>query len=152
MTRQSLILKTRAYIFDIDGVLSNPSKRIRHLKDGNRDLYDSLSVYDDPIIEVCRVCRILSKHFEIIFLTEREELYRLTTDAWISKNVFDILLQRKNNLIMKSNNDSRHEIDFKNEAYKKIKGNYKILGVFEDNKDVVEMWKKQGLATFSLTK
>lgn len=150
--RPILTIKMKAFIFDIDGVLSNPSHRIEHANNKDWDKFNSLAYLDKPILGSINVCRSIdvANNHEIIFMTGRSEKFRELTENWLIDNIFSGIQRRKLNLIMRPNNDLRRSAEYKFSEYEKLKNSYNIIGVFEDNEYVVKMWQDQGLTCFAL--
>jgi hydroxymethylpyrimidine pyrophosphatase-like HAD family hydrolase len=146
--RKVLRIKTKAYIFDIDGTISDHKERLKYYKNKDYDRYNFLCYLDDPIKEAIRLCELLSNNYYIIFLTGRPEEYRKKTIDWIYDNV--TIHERDYKLIMRKEGDFRSSKDIKLEEYNKLKEEYNILGVFDDREDIIEMFKKQNLLTFKV--
>lgn len=149
LKREKLTIKPRAIIFDIDGVLSDPSRRIKFAKEKDWDSFNGLAYADYPFKETCSICRSLAKDFEIIFLTGRPEKYISQTVKWLHENVF-LLRQQRIHLIMRPTGDFRKSSEFKLSEYLKLKEDYRIIAAFDDNEHVVEMYREQGLTIFAL--
>lgn len=147
--REKLSIKPKAIIFDIDGVLSDPSRRIEYAKKKDWDTFNGLSAADYPFKDACSVCRSLSKDFEIVFLTGRPEKFRTQTVKWLQENVF-LTYQRRINLLMRQDGDLRKSSEFKLFELNKLKENYRIIAAFDDNEHVVKMYREQGITIFAL--
>ena len=150
--RAILTIKMKAFIFDIDGVLSNPSHRIEHANNKDWDKFNSIAYLDKPITGSVHICRSVdfANNHEIIFMTGRPEKFRDLTQKWLIDNIFSGVQRRKLNLIMRPNGDFRRSSEYKLSEYEKLKNSYNIIGVFEDNEYVVKMWQEQGLTCFAL--
>lgn len=130
-------------VFDIDGTLSDVSHRLHHL-DEPRD-WDSFkrACVDDPVIvQTCHLLRLL--YFDganIILLTGRDESCRQDTERWMQKYMIPYT-----DLIMRKNDDYRHDCDVKRDEMEKIIEMYGVPSmVFEDRPSVVQLWKDMGL-------
>lgn len=148
-----------AYIFDIDGTLADCRHRLRFILPPAGGIYDEeldwkpdwksfyeQCPYDQPIEDVCRVCRELG--YPVIYITGRPQEYREQTDKWITYNDLPGGL-----LFMRQDGDHRPDYEYKREIYKKyIEGHYNILGVFEDRTQCVDMWRELGLTCFQVAK
>ena len=145
------------YIFDIDGTLANDRHRSHFLQFGpkNWDAYFSRLKYDSPIVPVGQICRDLIEHgsYRIFFLTGRSDLYRRGTLNWLQSHVHPSITEDQ--LYMRPKNDYRDDTVVKLEEYRKIEAildqNETILGVFEDRKRVVEMWRENGIFVFDVS-
>jgi phosphoglycolate phosphatase-like HAD superfamily hydrolase len=147
--KKMLIKKPNAIIFDIDGVLSDPSRRIEFAKNKDWDSFNGLASADYPFKEVCSICRSLSKDFKIVFLTGRPKKYFSQTVKWLHENVF-LLQQTTMHLVMRPTDDFRKSSEFKLSELNKLKEQYTIVAAFDDNEDVVKMYKEQGVKIFAL--
>jgi hypothetical protein len=144
-------IKIKAFIFDIDGVLSNPSHRIEHAKNKQWDEFHEKSFLDDPIAASIEICKAIDVKNEssIIFMTGRPEKFRKITEKWLKDKLFNGI-ERTLNLIMRPEGDFRKSSHYKLSEYLKLKENYEVIGVFEDNDFVIKMWREQGLTCFAL--
>lgn len=152
-------MKKNVYIFDIDGTLADCSHRLSaiqmpaglvHFDPGETDWkpdwdkFYSLCDKDEPIEDVCRVCREL--HLPIIYITGRSYKTREKTAKWLKDN------DLPNGLIFfRGPTDYRPDYIVKHEIYERhIKDRYNVLGVFEDRDQVVQMWRALGLTCFQV--
>lgn len=141
--------KPKAYIFDIDGTLSDPSHRVHLYKKGKIDQFNEECHLDPAFEDVCKLCRELgNRNFKIIFLTARPEFIREKTEKWINENVNFLI--NKYELIMRENDNHENSIDFKFKKIPELIEKYDIIGVFEDRENIVRMWRWQGLTCFAL--
>ncbi len=137
-------------IFDLDGTLANIDHRKHYIKDKDKvsDWYSfyKACVDDSPVESVASTFMALKQagHHMVIF-SGRSDIVERETVSWLYDNDidFDRLMMRK-------------EGDFTQDAILKQKwiGNYgyrgKILMVFEDRKQVVDMWRKEGITCFQV--
>lgn len=141
----------KAYIFDIDGTLANNYERASKFISDNKVIVDWDGFYehcdeDLPISDVCALCRTLGERgFDIIYLTGRPERVRVKTAKWIFNQNLPI-----GKLYMRPDKDHREDYEFKNEIYNLIKDNYDIVGVFEDRKQCVDMWRRNGVTCYQV--
>jgi hypothetical protein len=143
----------KAFIFDLDGVLQDPSLRIDMWNDKHYERFNSVADLDDPIEETVELCKVLMEYedYQIIFLTGRTENYREGTLAWLAENVFDPEECGNFSLIMRPESVKISDADFKKQAYlEKIEPLYQVIGVFEDRTPVVNMWRELGLVCYAL--
>jgi hypothetical protein len=147
--REKLTIKPKAIIFDIDGVLSDPSRRIEFAKKKEWDTFNGLSSADYPFKDACAICRSLSKDFEIIFLTGRPEKFRSQTVKWLFDNVF-VMRNQFIKLVMRPDGDFRKSSEYKLSELNKLKEDYRIIGAFDDNEFVINMYREQGITAFAL--
>lgn len=135
-----LIKKTeklpKAYIFDIDGTIS--------LLNGRNPYDASLSDKDVNNVPVTTLLKKIAKDTEIIILSGRSEEYKKSTETFLKKHhIIGALHMRKAG-------DNRPDAVIKKELYiQHIKGQFQILGVFDDRPVVRRMWINEGLFVFS---
>lgn len=158
-------MKQPAYIFDIDGTLADCTHRLHYIRNGietedgnifrahgwepDWDSFYAACVRDKPIEEVIRVCRAISDFGKtLIFVTGRPTTIAEQTTDWLNKNVV-----HRGLLYMRKAGDHRADYEVKREIYEReIKDKYKILGVFEDRQQCVDMWRSLGLTCFQVAK
>jgi len=130
----------RAVIVDIDGTVA-----LR----GARNPYDESRVSEDspnlPVIEAVRATYMAG--YRIVFCSGRTEACRDETEEWISHHVpvfFDALHMREVG-------DTRKDSVIKAEIFdREIRDKYNVLAVFDDRKQVVDMWRGLGLTVFQV--
>lgn len=158
-------MKKQAYIFDIDGTLSNCAHRLHFIMppvgtihfntaevdwEPDWDAFHAACVDDKPIEDVCRVCRELDMYSHL-FVTGRPESISDKTLEWLENQ--DMPLCHLDRLFMRADGDHRPDYQVKREIYEKyIKDKYEILGVFEDRQQCVDMWRKLGFVCFQVAK
>lgn len=80
----------------------------------------------------------------VIFMSGREERFRPQTVKWL--NVFAGAELAKAALYMRPTRDKRKDSIVKQELYEAhVKGKFRVLAVFDDRNQVVEMWRSIGL-------
>ena len=150
----SVSMKEDAYIFDIDGTLSDITHRLKYIKNTPKDwkLFFENIGKDKPKFDVINTLHQLRGDmydgYKIVLATGRHEKYREVTKKWLSdNNVF------YDDLFMRKDDDFREDSIIKEEMYhEKIKPRYDIIGVFDDRTRVVEMWRRIGLTCFQVQK
>lgn len=127
-----------AYIFDLDGTLC--------LMNGKRSPYDYTKVYDDDVnVDVASIFWVLSDIAKMIFMSGRDEECREDTERWI-RNKLGVSPRP---LYMRAHGDTRADTIVKSELLDKhVVGQYDIKGVFDDRRQVVDMWRERGLTVF----
>lgn len=156
-------MKKTAYIFDLDGTLCDCKHRLHHItppaglvhfKDEEHEWKpDWESFYkncdkDTRIEDVCVLFEILNaiQNCRIIIITGRPESCREQTEKWLVDNFF-----RCPDVYMRANGDHRPDYEIKREIYENIiKHEYDIIGIFEDRKQCVDMWRKLGLICYQV--
>jgi hypothetical protein len=154
------------YIFDIDGTLADCSHRLHfiqppeslvHFEVGETDWkpdWESFykdCVNDKPIQPVLMLLLDLQNAgAKIIFVTGRPCKYMNETIQWLVKYTDSPV----KGLYMRKNDDHRPDYIVKKEIYEtQIKPNLKdesVLGVFEDRKQCVDMWRSLGLTCYQV--
>lgn len=120
-----------AYIFDIDGTLAHHNGRSPY--DNTKIMTDSVIV---PVVNILDTLANSSHSLKIILLSGRDESGRKLTEKWLKEHSIFY-----NNLYMRKEYDKRKDTVIKSEMYKEyIKGNFNILGVFDDRPSVRRMW------------
>ena len=143
----------KAVIFDIDGVLAEKSPERDYRE------YDKVHL-DKPINHLFGILEYYMdcKSYEVILITGRKELCRKLTEKWILKffnknadlckvNSFDDYF----NLFMRADNDHRKAVVLKKEIYDNhIKRKYDVVACFDDDPEICEMYKNEGLLVFEV--
>lgn len=134
----------KAIIIDLDGTLANCDHRVHFVKSKpkNWDAFfegmgeDVLNEWCAELIEAMRM-----KNYTILFVTGREEKYKVATLDWLKKNKVEF-----DHLFMRELKDVRDDFLVKEEIYnQKIKNHYDILFVVDDRVSVVNKWRELGL-------
>ena len=135
-------------IFDLDGTLADIRDRVKHcsIKDGKLDwdeFYNPVNIeMDKPNKDVVELNKALHKvGYEIHILSGRSDRTRSATEKWLYDNEIDwhhLMMRDEENLYLKDNELKRGWL---NKFYKK---EY-ILFVVDDRKQVVDMWREEGL-------
>lgn len=129
------------YIFDLDGTMAHHQNK--------RNVFDWMKVDLDEVDELLAAINniiYLSKSAKIFFVSGRSEVCRDLTIQWLKKhNIY------YDDIFMRSEKDQRKDIIIKEEIYNNhFKGQYNILGVFDDRKQVVNTWRKLGVKCFQV--
>jgi hypothetical protein len=128
----------KAIMCDIDGTLALL---------GDRNRYDPTTGEDrvnDPVANILQVYAHQTLFpVELILLTGREDKYREFTISWLKKNG----ITHYKELYMRKTGDFRKDFVIKKELYEKyVKDKYEVLFVLDDRNQVVDMWRREGLA------
>lgn len=126
------------YLVDIDGTVA--------LMDG-RSPYDMSAVSTDrPNRAVIDVIRHLSQHHEVVFLSGRTSDAREATEEWLAEHVPPYA-----GLYMRASGDNRKDFIVKAELFDQhVRDQWNVLAVFDDRKQVVDMWRSIGLPVFQV--
>lgn len=143
---------TECFIFDIDGTLANCEHR-RHLvelsetrKKKDWDKFFALAPKDPVHEPVAMVFRALVNRYPILIVSARRAEEREATIKWLRVNN---LWAYPRLLYMREPDDKRDDDIFKHEVLQQIrKDGWNPVGVFDDRKRVVDMWRREGLTCF----
>lgn len=139
--------KPGVWLVDIDGTVA--------LMD-DRGPFDWHRVYEDkPNHDVIRVIRILARVTQmmsddnlpsLMFVSGRLETCRLETERWLRENVWSCWRA----LHMRPMVDQyMPDQELKRRIYREeIEPSYQVLGVFDDRRKVVDMWRSLDLTVF----
>jgi len=141
----SEITKLPAYIFDLDGVLSDNSARQYMLnppsgKPTSADwaAFFAASSQDAAYMDTVKLLKTLqAAGYKILLVTGRSEDHEYITLPWLREHGIepDLLCQRRHL-------DFRKDYEVKSEIFlSQIRPYYNVLGVFEDRDDCVKMWR-----------
>lgn len=130
----------RAVIVDIDGTMALI---------GPRSPYDETRVHEDqpnhPVISVVRAMYLAGYH--IIFCSGRKDICRQTTEKWLTGNFCYPYVA----LHMRRTDDNRKDSIVKMEIFDNhIRNRYNVVAVFDDRRQVVDMWRSMGLTVFQV--
>ena len=139
------------YIFDIDGTICDISHRLHFIQQKPADWHSFFAAcgYDEPIDDVVSLLRFLHTggHF-IALITGRSDECRKQTLEWLERYVvnFDALYMRREG-------DHRQDSVVKSELLDRLIADHPagfIAGVFEDRKQVVDMYRARGLRVYQV--
>ena len=149
-------MSEQVYIVDIDGTIADLSHRLHHIQGDKKDwdAFHAACDKDTPIKDVVDVVITLEGliNTRLIFVTGRPESSRVKTQKWLAKTwgiEYD-LEDWEEDLYMRCDGDFRPDFEIKKEIYEHHLKNLTIAGVFEDRKQVVEMWRSLGLTCFQV--
>lgn len=132
-----------AVIFDLDGTLTDPSRR-RHLLHGDDRNFAAFEheAGNDPVVEpIKRLLLILRETNAIVLTTGRTERFRPLTGMWLALQEIpsDVLM-------MRANRDGRPDHVVKREMLDRIRAEgLDPWLVVDDRNSVVKMWREAGL-------
>lgn len=149
----------KVYLVDLDGTVA-------HM--GIRSPYDPAKVHEDrPHEDVVNVVKVLvASGYHIIFVSGRSDICREATVNWIHTHIYrDASLIYANNkrsefdlsrlptfrLFMRREGDTRSDWQVKLDIFNaEVRSRFHVLGVFDDRKQVVDMWRGLGLTVFQV--
>ncbi len=137
-------------VFDIDGVLADPSHRLHYIQQEpkNWEMFFAECIRDAPIkagvelfYTVERGSRYIGmeRYNDISLWTGRPERVRVHTKGWLAVNMYRADSMP---LIMRADDDHRPDHEVKADFIKK---HGKPDLVFEDRKSVVDMYRSHGI-------
>ena len=140
--------KKNIVICDIVGTVANNDHRQHLLKNfKDWDKFFSQLHLDKPIYEIInKVIELNKKGKKIIFITGRPEKYREQTLKWL-ENFFNFNFD----LIMRSDDDLRSKVLIKEELFKLHFQQNEVFIVFENDQDLLNLWKKLDLNVFEVS-
>ena len=134
----------QAWIFDVDGTLSNPTHR-RHYTQNTPKRWDlwNKSMFDDTphhdIIQFVHVAK--DKGLKVLVSTGRSEDYRDITMSWLNKH--DVFPDK---MYMRRELDYRADDIVKKEMLDQmLVDGYMPLLAFDDRDKVVKMWRENNI-------
>lgn len=145
-------MSAEIYLCDIDGTVADLSHRLHFIQrePSDWDGFFAACVDDAPIPEVIKTVQALRNIAGIHFVSGRSDAVRHETERWLEDN--DIWYE---GLWMRKTGDHRQDHIVKAELLdellakqRAIWGEVNILGVFEDRKQVVDMYRARGLRVF----
>lgn len=133
--------RPRVWLFDVDGTLALI---------GARSPYDMRNVAaDSPNPAVVMTAQALSAHpavDAIVVVSGRDETARRATESWLAFN--DIPFDR---LFLRRLGDTRPDHIVKAELLdQEIATRFDIIGVLDDRRSVVKMWRERGIVCFQV--
>ena len=132
-----------AFIFDIDGVLSDCSNRLPLILCDKPNWKEFFNRTKEDTLEIvtASICKMLGMYHEIIIITARPEWTRNMTEEWLIENNIQY-----DQLHMRSNDDHRPAHIIKKEVLKSLK--HQVLAVFEDGDEIVKMYRDKGILCY----
>jgi len=141
--REEPLVPGAAVVVDIDGVLSDASRRQHYLESPRRDwrsFFDACG--DDPVIEEIRVLlELLDPDLRIVLLTARPERVHHLTEAWLAR--YHI---RWDALLMRPWGDYDQSRDFKQASVWELRRyGFELRLAIEYDQRNVEMFRGEGV-------
>lgn len=139
------------YIFDIDGTLANLEHRLPFIKSDPPDWerFFAACWEDEPIRDVIYLLRVLHEAgHRIVLVTGRSDECAQLTNEWMNVHAVP-----HSEMYMRLHGDHRPDSEVKAELLDRIIADWpseKIVGVFEDRKQVVDMYRAKGLRVFQV--
>lgn len=152
---------SQAIIFDIDGTLADISRRRHFLLQEEIDwegFYKNMGT-DTPILPIRAICGCMlamggvaqsfgyQATYDVVFCTGRPSNYRGATISWLRKHILPLHYSTDDiHLYMRKAGDRRPDYVVKEELIDQMKKDgFMPFLVFEDRKQVVDMWRRHGI-------
>jgi hypothetical protein len=137
------------YIFDIDGTLADISHRLHFIQEKPADWrgFFVACPEDKPISEVIEIAKALAPRHSIKLITGRSDEIEQQTSLWLNQQGIFF-----SDLLMRKSGDHREDSVVKAELLDRLLtyATEPIAGVFEDRKQVVDMYRAKGLRVFQV--
>lgn len=141
--RAGAVEPASAVVFDMDGVLSDASRRQHYLDRPFRDweAFFQACGDDDLIAEVARLLDVIDSSLQVVLLTARPMRVQRQTLAWLGRYQL-----RWDLLIMRDFGDYEASRDFKRRSVEELRAfGFELLLGFEDDVRNVEMFHSEGI-------
>lgn len=141
------------FIFDIDGTLADLTHRLHHIQ-GERKNWDefySSCDLDSPIEPVITVMdSLIDQGFDVWHFTGRTESVWEKTKTWLLANTS----HWDQPIVMRPDGDTRPDYVVKQEMLDNMLDvdRERLIGVFDDRQQVVDMWRRNGIKCFQVAK
>jgi phosphoglycolate phosphatase-like HAD superfamily hydrolase len=138
------------YIFDIDGTLADLSHRLHLIKQEPKDWdgFFAACASDKLLSHVADIAVALDREHTILMVSGRSETVRKQTAEWLDDYGIPC-----DGLYMRKAGDHRPDHVVKAELLDALGEEWdvkQIAGIFEDRKQVVDMYRAKGLAVFQV--
>ena len=134
----------KCVIIDLDGTLANCEPRRYHVNGEVKDFGAFFAaIGDDEPFEWCKtLVHAMSRHgYDIVLCSGRPDDYRKVTELWLTFNGIAYSA-----LYMRASGDGREDSAVKKEILDRdILPNWDVLFAVDDRKQVVEMWRANGI-------
>lgn len=137
------------YATDLDNTICDCSQRLHHIQGEKKDwdaFFSGISE-DQPILPVLTTVRSLQlAEYTLVVITGRPERTRQATMSWLSKHGIS-----PTKMYMRADDDRREDFVVKSELLDEMLEDFpghKLIGVFEDRRQCVTMFRNRGVTTF----
>ncbi|MGM7698487.1 polynucleotide kinase [Microbacterium sp. A84] len=126
----------RAWIIDVDGTLALRAARSPYnMHAVSRDRPN------EPVVQLVQALLMHPNVDSIVVISGRDESARTQTQSWLTFHGIEF-----DSLFLRPLGDNRPDHIVKGEIYDSIIApRYKVIGVVDDRRSVVEMWRARGL-------
>lgn len=138
-------------LVDIDGTLSDVSKRAKTYLEGDKPDWDGFYAAcgeDAPIKRVIHIISMLSWTYDIVLCTGRRKSCEAATREWMARHAPALAHWP---ILFRKDGDTRHDTVVKPElleAYMKENHKKQPYAVFEDRDAMVAKWRELGYICF----
>jgi len=147
--------KTKIILFDIDGTLADIEHRRGYVrtKPSNWKAFNSTMHLDERhevVIDTFNALKATGNYYMVSF-TGRSERFKGVTEGWLFDNGIEV-----DELHMRTEDEERHGVKdsiVKKRMLDELISNHpdkKVMGVFDDRLQVVEMWQENGIFVFDV--
>ncbi|CAK0755435.1 conserved hypothetical protein [Gammaproteobacteria bacterium] len=150
-------------VWDLDGCIADWAHRVPLLEAKDYDAFYAAMSKDEPIAAGAVIYNLLATQSMVLghaiqeakleadipfvdIITCRPEHVRHKTEKWMEDN--GIIAPRS--MHMRANNDNRPHVEIKMEIYRKRYREGEVLAVFDDSPEIVEAWRKAGVACYQV--
>jgi hypothetical protein len=144
-------MQRKKIIIDIDGTIAKPGDRLKFIQGPNKDwdAFYEACFDDEPIMTIIELIRLLNRSYELVFCTGRRESVRTKTADWLLDHVYlnggAPTECMKAKLLMRANNDYRHDAIVKPELLKNAGIEVTdVAFILEDRNAMVTKWRELG--------
>ena len=137
-------------VFDIDGVLADPTHRLPHIQkpEPDWDAFFGAVSQDTPREKEVEILRSLAQNFNILLLTGRSDQCMEATATWFKAHQIPWAV-----LYMRVKGDHREDHVVKPDRLRQFQADYEvadedIIAIFEDRAAVVRVWREMGFTCF----
>lgn len=139
-------MKRTGVIFDVDGTLADV-RGIRHYVVGTRhkdfDAFHRESVNVPPHAHVADAAlRVHMLGHDVLVVTARKVRWARHTAMWLALHGIP-----SDAMFMRGDHDSRHDVEVKRDILQSIRTRWDVLGAWDDNPKIIELWKSEGIHT-----
>ena len=137
-------------IFDLDGTLANIEHRLHYVKDGNSDWdgFFEACMDDEPILETIEIYNMIwmeggARGYDVGIYSGRSDQVMDETRWWLNEYLpgYDFLRMRE---------AGDHQPDWKLKRSWAEEVKDKVLCVFDDRNQVVDMWRSLGTKCYQV--
>lgn len=137
------ITRPTAIICDLDGTLCDIKHRLHFIQREKKD-WESFqrNCFGDKLNAWCKelIISMHEKGHQVLLFSGRMDYVRTETEDWLSR--YDIPYH---SLRMRKDKDYRPDHEIKVEMLNEVRGRFDILFCVDDRKQVVDMWRREGL-------